>query len=120
MWGALEMAFGEAGISTVGLWARVPHYVSGMPFPAASAALIDGLVKLTGVSFDSMGLYGAGDTTRHEIDQLVASSVDHQAMVRQLEQSVDEAEGNALDLEEVPSGDEIAAELERFLRDEPS
>jgi predicted ATP-grasp superfamily ATP-dependent carboligase len=117
---ALEMGFDQAGISAVSLWARVPHYVSGMPFPEAGAALIDGLVKLTGVTFDSMGLYGAGDNTRHEIDQLVSRSVDHQAMVRELEESVDEAEGNALGLEEVPSGDEIAAELERFLRDEPS
>ena len=33
IWGALELAFGEAGIPTVGLWARVPHYVSGMAFP---------------------------------------------------------------------------------------
>ena len=101
---ALEMGFDEAGVSAVTLWARVPHYVSGMPFPEAGAALIDGLVKLTGVAFDSMGLYGAGDTTRHEIDQLVARSVDHQAMVRELEESVDEAEGNALGLEEVSVG----------------
>ena len=46
VWGALEIAFGEAGIPTVGLWARVPHYVSGMAFPSASAALLDGLAAV--------------------------------------------------------------------------
>ena len=40
---ALERGFADAGIPAVGLWARVPHYVAAMPYPAASAALLDGL-----------------------------------------------------------------------------
>ena len=45
---ALEVAFGEAGIPVIGLWARVPHYVSAMPYPEASAALVEGLCAVTG------------------------------------------------------------------------
>ena len=44
--GALERAFAAAAIPAVTVWARVPHYVAGMPYPAASAALLDGLAEL--------------------------------------------------------------------------
>src|SRR5262249_1682868 len=44
--GVLEFAFGEAKTPAVGLWARVPHYASAMPYPAASAALLDSLARL--------------------------------------------------------------------------
>lgn len=116
---ALELAFDQTDMPSVTLWARVPHYVSAMQFPEASAALIDGLVKVTGLSFDSSELRSAADTARHQIDELITGSDEHQAMVRKLEESLDASEGNPLGLEEMPSGDEIAAELERFLRDEP-
>ena len=46
---ALEVALGDAGVPVIGLWARVPHYVSAMPYPEASAALIEGLCAVTGV-----------------------------------------------------------------------
>lgn len=117
---ALEMGFEQAGIDAVTLWARVPHYVSAMPFPEASAALVDGLVKLTGLAFDAVSLYSAADATRRQVDELIAGSTEHRAMVRKLEETVDASEGNPFGLHEMPSGEEIAAELERFLRDEPS
>ena len=115
---ALEMAFGAAGTPTVSLWARVPHYVAGMPFPEASAALIEGLAAVGGLSLDSAALRRAADSSRRQVDQLIADNAEHQAMVRKLEENIDASEGNAMGVEEVPSGDEIAAELERFLRGE--
>ncbi|HTU39740.1 MAG TPA: PAC2 family protein [Acidimicrobiales bacterium] len=115
---ALEMAFGDAGTPAVSLWARVPHYVAGMPFPEASAALIEGLAGVGGLSLDSSALRRAADSSRRQVDQLIADNPEHQAMVRKLEESIDASEGNAMGVEEVPSGDEIAAELERFLRGE--
>ncbi len=115
---ALEIGFGEAAIPTISLWARVPHYVSAMPFPEASAALVDGLAALTGLSLDSSALRRAADSSRRQVDELIAGNPEHQAMVRKLEESIDASEGNALGVQEVPSGDEIAAELERFLRGE--
>jgi len=115
---ALELAFGDAGIDAVSLWARVPHYVAAMPFPEASAALIDGLSAISGLSFDSSALRGAADNSRRQVDDLIAGNIEHLDMVQKLEESVDDSEGNALGLDELPSGDEIAAELEQFLRGE--
>jgi hypothetical protein len=117
VWGALELALGEAGVETVGLWARVPHYASAMPFPAASAALLDGLAAAAGLSIDSSELHGSGDAALRKVDELIAKSGEHTAMVHQLERSVDEAEGNPLDVGQMPTGDELAVELERYLRE---
>jgi len=119
VWGALEIAFGEAGVPTVGLWARVPHYVSGMAFPSASAALLDGLAA-GDLSLDSTALHTAADASLQQVDDLIAKSAEHTSMVHQLERSVDAAEGNPLDVGTLPTGEELAAELERYLRDERS
>jgi proteasome assembly chaperone (PAC2) family protein len=115
---ALELAFGAAGTPAVSLWARVPHYVAAMPFPEASAALMEGLAGVGGLSLDSSALRRAADSSRRQVDQLISDNAEHQAMVRKLEESIDASEGNAMGVESVPSGDEIAAELERFLRGE--
>jgi hypothetical protein len=118
VWGALELAFGDAGIPTVGLWARVPHYVSGMAFPAASAALLDGLSAVAQLSIDTVELHTAADTSRRQVDELISKSDEHGSLVRQLERNVDAAEGNPLEVGQIPTGDELADELERYLRDE--
>ena len=110
----LEEAFDAAGIPAIGLWARVPHYVVSMPYPAASAALIDGLARIAGLTLPSGDLHGSASRSRDRIDELIANSDEHQAMVAQLEEQSDrEAETMMTDL---PSGDELAAELERYLR----
>jgi predicted ATP-grasp superfamily ATP-dependent carboligase len=113
---ALEMAFGAAGTPAVSLWARVPHYVAGMPYPAASAALLRELANLIGVAVDVGPLQEAAATTGAQIDQVIAGSDEHEAMVRQLEAQHDNE--TTVSLEDLPTGDEIAAELERFLRGE--
>jgi proteasome assembly chaperone (PAC2) family protein len=112
---ALEHAFGQAKVPAVGLWARVPHYASAMPYPAAAAALIDELGRMARIEVSSEVLAAAGKATRAQIDALVAGSDEHSAMVRQLERQHD-AEEPEVELGPLPSGDEIAAELERFLR----
>jgi proteasome assembly chaperone (PAC2) family protein len=116
--GAMEEAFADTEIPAVGLWARVPHYVSAMPYPAASAALVDGLASVAGLTLDSTGLHAAADLTRSRVDELIDQSTEHKAMVSQLEDNIDAAEGTPLNLGPLPSGDEIAAELERYLRGE--
>jgi hypothetical protein len=118
VWGALEIAFGEAGVPAVGLWARVPHYVAAMAFPSAGAALLDGLAAVAGLSIDSSELHTSGDLTLRRVDELISKSEEHISMVRQLERNVDAAEGNPLEVGQVPTGDELAAELERYLRGE--
>ncbi len=115
---ALELAFGSVGTPMVSLWARVPHYVSAMPFPDASAALLEGLATVAGLTIDSSPLRSAADSSRRQVDNLIADNAEHQAMVRKLEENIDASEGNAMGVGEVPSGEEIAAELEKFLRGE--
>lgn len=118
--GALEVAFGEASIPAVGLWARVPHYVAAMPYPAASAALIDGLARMADIEIDTAPLHAAAAATGQQIEQLIAGSEEHTALVKQLEAQHDAEmpSGGPADFGDLPSGDEIAAELERFLRGE--
>jgi proteasome assembly chaperone (PAC2) family protein len=115
---ALEVAFGQAGIPAIGIWARVPHYVTAMPYPAASAALLQGLAVLGGPVFSVRELEAAAEVTSQRIDELIANSEEHRAMVAQLEAQHDAEHTPPADLSNLPSGDEIAAELERFLRGE--
>lgn len=115
----LEVAFDEAGIPAVGVWARVPHYVSGAAYPEAAAALLDKLADLTGLHIETGLLHEAGRVTLDHIQTLIEQSEEHQAMVRKLEAQHDSEVGappNAFT--DIPTGDEIAAELEKFLRGE--
>jgi hypothetical protein len=121
--GAIERTVADAGIPAVGLWARVPHYVQNMPYPAASAALIDGLAAVAGLTLDSGSLREAATRTHRRIDELIANSEEHRQMVAQLEAQVDNEIGapggsSGMGGRPIPSGDEIAAELERYLRGE--
>lgn len=111
---AIEYEAASRGIPAVGLWAQVPHYAATMAYPAAAAALLDGLSELAGVRFDPTPLRAAGIATRNRLDGLVAKEPDHERMVRELEKNYDR-EATAAGL---PSGEELAAELERFLREE--
>jgi hypothetical protein len=92
-----------------------------MSYPAASAALLEGLATATGVSIDAAELRREAVLQRERLDQLVEGNDEHQAMVAQFERlydaAQDSAEGDTGALE-LRSGDEIAAEVERFLRDQ--
>ncbi|TMK88650.1 MAG: PAC2 family protein [Actinobacteria bacterium] len=114
---ALERRFAELGIPAVGLWARVPHYAAAMPYPEASVVLLEGLEHLTGVGADASDLRNAAQSTRVRLDELVANSEEHSTLVHQLEAAVDAETERPLGTL-LPSGDELAAELERFLRGE--
>ncbi len=114
---ALELGFAEVDVDVITLWARVPHYVASMAYPHAAAALIDALASVAGLTLDASVLRTAADEARRRVDDLLAGNADHHAMVERLEQVADHTEGTSLGVE-LPSGDELAAELERFLRDE--
>jgi proteasome assembly chaperone (PAC2) family protein len=124
---AIERGFSDAGRPAIGLWARVPHYAGAMPFPAAAAALLDTLARITGLVIDTMEIRTAGISANAQIDQLVRNNDEHVEMVRRLEEQVDnEAQmrpgrfgmAGTSDLGDLPSGDELAAELEKFLREQ--
>jgi len=114
---ALERQFADLGVPAVGLWARVPHYAAAMPYPEASVVLLEGLERLTGVGADTAELRTAAQSTRARLDELVANSEEHAALVHQLEAAIDAESEQPLGTS-IPSGDELAAELERFLREE--
>ena len=117
--GAVERACTDAGIPAVGLWAQVPHYASAMAYPGAAAALVDGLASLTGMRLDSGALHEAGHALRRRLDALVADNPEHVEMVRALEVSVDAetADAGPVGGVDLPSGDELAADFQRFLRE---
>ncbi len=117
----LEHALTEAGIASLGIWVQVPHYVSAMSYPGASVALLDGLREVTGVSVGAGDLAREADIHRARIDLLVSGNDEHATMVRSLEAAYDafaEEQGTDLGTPDLPSGDDIAAEFERFLRDQ--
>ena len=116
---ALELGFAEVDMDIITLWARVPHYVASMPYPQAATALIDGLASITGLTLDASPLRASADEARQRVDDLITNNPEHTNMVEQLEEAADEVEGTSLGIE-LPSGDELAAELERFLRGEAS
>jgi len=121
----IDLDANRAGLPALGLWAQVPHYVSTMPYPAASLALLDGLADVAGIDAHRGQLAADAAATRIRIDELVAENPQHQAMVTQLEEFVDQGladgpvDAPTIDFERIPSGDELAAELQEFLRQRP-
>jgi predicted ATP-grasp superfamily ATP-dependent carboligase len=109
----IEMEAGRAGIPAIGLWAQVPHYLSATSYPPAALALLAGLAQLSGATVDDGPLSEASLATRARLDDLVARNPEHVTMLEKLEAAYD-------DLHDVrgqlPDGDQLAAELERFLR----
>jgi predicted ATP-grasp superfamily ATP-dependent carboligase len=119
---ALEQKMHERDIRAVGLWAQVPHYVAAMSYPAASVALLDALELVTGVSVPGRDLRREMVLQRERLDQLVDGNDEHQEMVARLERIYDDGEtdlpANTSESLELRSGDELAAEVERFLREQ--
>jgi predicted ATP-grasp superfamily ATP-dependent carboligase len=113
---AIERACVDFDIPAIGLWAQVPHYAASMPYPAAAAALLDGVRIVAGLQFDASALHEQSVATRTRIDEMLERNDEHQEMVRQLE-AQDDAIRRA-DEQELPTGDELAAEVEQFLREQ--
>jgi hypothetical protein len=113
---AVERACVDVDLPAIGLWAQVPHYAAGMPYPASSAALLDGVRLVSGLEFDSRALLDDVSATRERLDELISRNDEHAALVQQLEQQ-DDAIRRAGE-HDLPTGDELAAEVERYLRDQ--
>lgn len=119
---ALEHALHAQKIPTIGLWAQVPHYVAAMPYPASSVALLDGLAEISGITVEAGELHAEVEDQRRRIDSTIADSEERMSMLAQLEEIYDSAiEGESADAGpelEMRSGDELADEIQRFLRDQ--
>jgi len=113
--GVLHDAFREAGIPSASLWAAVPHYVSMTPSPRAALALCDRLAELLEGTIDLTELREASDAYAHQVSEAVAGDAETLQYVEELEQRTDTYDGD-----ELSTGDSLAAELSRFLRERES
>ncbi len=111
--GVLHDACARAGLKSASLWAAVPHYVSLTPSPRAAKALVERLAVVLGADVDTAELEEAADAYTRQVSEAVASDEETSAYVQDLERRVDEL----ADEEDLPSGDALAAELTRFLRE---
>jgi hypothetical protein len=91
----------------------VPHYVSLTPSPRAAKSLCDRIAELLDIPLDTSELEEASRIYMQQVSEAVASDEDTAAYVDELESRADELEGDA----EIPSGDSLAAELSRYLRE---
>lgn len=117
--GVLQDACREAGIPSVSLWSAVPHYVSLAPSPRAARALCDRLGELLGVTIDLTELEEAEEVYAEQITEAVASDPETAAYVEELERRADTID-DLIDEADLPTGESLAAELTRFLRDRES
>ncbi len=113
--GVLHSACSGGGLPSASLWAAVPHYVAAAPNPKAALALVRKLEGLVGVSVDAGELETASADYERQVNLAVQSDPDVQAFVERLEAAAKEEE-TALRPGDLPSGDVIAREFQRFLR----
>lgn len=112
---ALHVALAEAGIPATGLWAEVPHYIATSPNPASALALVRTFATVIQTAVDTTELEAAAKLHREQVDEAVAEHEEAAAMIAAFEQHLDSGEAD----EELPSGEDLAAEIERFLRNQP-
>lgn len=121
--GVLHQAAASAGLSAVSLWAGVPHYLAGTTYLPGAHALAERAARLVGAGVDLERLGRDATQQREEIDDLVSDDQDLSEYVAELESRVDaesrdEAVGEPRELPPPDvSGDELAAEFERYLRE---
>jgi predicted ATP-grasp superfamily ATP-dependent carboligase len=111
--GVLHDACRQAEIPSASLWAAVPHYVSLNPSPKAAQALCERLGRLLGGEIDTGELSRAADAYTEQVSEAVESDEETSAYVAELEKRADELAPEG----EIPTGDMLAAELTRFLRE---
>src|SRR4051812_23729514 len=111
--GVLLDAARRASIPSLSLWAAVPHYVSLAPSPRAALALVNRFGELLSMDVDTEDLETAADEYSEQVSEAVSTDADTAAYVEELERRVDMLSAE----EELPSGDSLAAELTRFLKE---
>jgi proteasome assembly chaperone (PAC2) family protein len=113
--GVLHGIASEAGLPAMSLWASIPHYVAAAPSPKAALALVRRVESVVGVSVDASELESDAATYERQVSLAVSSDPDVQAFVERLERDA-ESEEEPLGPEDLPSGELIAKDFQRFLR----
>jgi hypothetical protein len=103
----VELAVTGSGIPAVGFYAQVPHYVGG-PYAAATIAILEHAARHLGVELALGDLPEEATAQRERLDAAVAADDDSRTYVDRLETVVDN--------QELPTGDELVGEIERFLQ----
>ena len=118
----LELRLGEWGHDAMGFVAHIPHYVAQLDYPLASVRLLEATSSVTGLDWDLEPLRSAGEARMVEIAVQLEDSAEVRDVVAGLEQQYDSFhrpdDGETLPLAEegeLPTGDELGAEFERFL-----
>ena len=111
--GVLHDACARSGMPSISLWAAVPHYVSLAPSPRAALALCQRLGEILGTEIETQELGEASERYAEQVSEAVASDDETAAYVAELEQRAELID----DEQDLPSGDSLAAELTRFLRE---
>jgi len=113
----LHAGCAQAGLPSASIWASVPHYVAAAASPKAALALLRKLELMVGVSVDATELEEAAGEYEHQVGLAVQSDPDIQAFVERLERRAEaESEESPLGPQDLPSGDLLAREFQRFLR----
>ena len=113
--GVLHDAFSKAQVPSASLWAAVPHYVAATPSPKATLALVERAAELLGSSVPTTALEIASASYERQVSEVVESDDDVSEYVHRLEESSDDGEDEEMEL---PSGDALAADFERYLREQ--
>jgi proteasome assembly chaperone (PAC2) family protein len=113
--GVVHDACHRRGIESASLWAAIPHYVAAVPNPKAALALLRRLEGLTGIAIEASELEEAMSRFEEQVDRAVASSPEIEELVGRLEEEQGEPD-DRITPGEVPSGDTIARDFQRFLR----
>src|SRR2546421_3872034 len=116
--GVLHEACSRASLASASLWAAVPHYVAATPSPKATLALVERASELLSTSLVATDLEIASAAYERQVSEVVASDEDVSAYVERLEESADDDE-DLLEGDELPTGETLVAELEKFLREQP-
>jgi predicted ATP-grasp superfamily ATP-dependent carboligase len=112
--GVLHDVAGRNGLSSVSLWAAVPHYLPSGPNPRAAMALVEKVAVALDVSVPTDTLARAAESWERQVSSMIEENADLAAYVQRLEETADER----VELTEMPSGEALAQELERFLREQ--
>jgi predicted ATP-grasp superfamily ATP-dependent carboligase len=115
--GVLHDASNRVGVPSVSLWAAVPHYLPVAPNPKAALALVERLAALLDLPVDTGPLAEAAAGWEAGVLRLIQESEELNEYVQRLEAAADEGMREPLADQPVPSGEALAAELERFLRE---
>jgi proteasome assembly chaperone (PAC2) family protein len=114
--GVLHRACAEGGLPSVSFWASVPHYLPAIPSAPAALALLESLSGLLGVEVDTSDLERGAAAYQEQVSAAVSQDSDLASYVRMLEERFDSQVNQGS--RDLPTGDDLARELESFLREE--